>query len=207
MSTIPIAQWSWWKVGYPEYFAKVLNAVNFIGIDIKLAGRVLDLHEWPPRQFRRVLDIQRGELRRFVQVEDADGRVFSIAAKRFVSKDRRELACISYSISLEHDPTDRGAAVIMAPYLDWNVLNEMPLMAKTSGCGWMRHGADYQLVTMETKKSGFVAAAASSLSASTLTVRGLGLRRYVVRSRLDPRLSWFCQLADCHFGEACGSHD
>ena len=54
----------WWKVGYPEYFAKVLNAVNFIGRDIKLAGRVLALHEWPPRQFRRVLDIQRGELRR-----------------------------------------------------------------------------------------------------------------------------------------------
>ena len=27
-STIPITVVGWWKVGYPEYFAKVLNAVN-----------------------------------------------------------------------------------------------------------------------------------------------------------------------------------
>ena len=24
----------WWKNGYPEYFAKVLNAANWIGIDV-----------------------------------------------------------------------------------------------------------------------------------------------------------------------------
>lgn len=175
----------WWKVGYPEYFAKVLNAVNFIGIDIKLAGRVLDLHEWPPRQFRRVLDMQRGEFRRFVQVEDADGRVFSIAAKRFVSKDRRELACISYSISLEHDPTDRGAAVSLAPYLDGNVVNED---ANYGEDFWLRVdeacGPDYQLVTMETKKSGFVVAAASSFRLYIDGQEASGLRpQYVVRSR------------------------
>ncbi|NLJ75292.1 MAG: glycoside hydrolase family 65 protein, partial [Firmicutes bacterium] len=33
----------WWKVGYPEYFAKVLNAVNFIGVDVILDGTTLDL--------------------------------------------------------------------------------------------------------------------------------------------------------------------
>ena len=26
----------WWKNGYPEYFAKVLNSVNWIGIKIKI---------------------------------------------------------------------------------------------------------------------------------------------------------------------------
>ena len=26
----------WWKNGYPEYFAKVLNATNWIGIDIEI---------------------------------------------------------------------------------------------------------------------------------------------------------------------------
>ena len=31
----------WWKIGYPEYFPKVLNAVNFIGVDVELSGEVL----------------------------------------------------------------------------------------------------------------------------------------------------------------------
>ncbi len=34
----------WWKNGYPEYFAKVLNAPNWIGIDIEINGEMLDLN-------------------------------------------------------------------------------------------------------------------------------------------------------------------
>ena len=33
----------WWKNGYPKYFAKVLNAPNWIGIDIEINGETLDL--------------------------------------------------------------------------------------------------------------------------------------------------------------------
>ncbi|HMQ01260.1 MAG TPA: glycoside hydrolase family 65 protein, partial [Cyclobacteriaceae bacterium] len=33
----------WWKNGYPEYFAKVLNAPSWIGIHINIAGIELDL--------------------------------------------------------------------------------------------------------------------------------------------------------------------
>ena len=29
----------WWKNGYPEYFAKVLNAANWIGINIQVNGQ------------------------------------------------------------------------------------------------------------------------------------------------------------------------
>jgi len=32
----------WWKNGYPEYFAKVLNAANWVGIDIEIDNEVLD---------------------------------------------------------------------------------------------------------------------------------------------------------------------
>jgi len=32
----------WWKNGYPEYFAKVLNAANWIGIDVAVDGETLD---------------------------------------------------------------------------------------------------------------------------------------------------------------------
>mgnify|MGYP000933131430 FL=1 len=90
----------WWKVGYPEYFAKVLNAVNFIGINVHLGGTPLDLHYWKPTRFRRTLDMHKGELTRLFEVVDGDGRTFSILTRRFVSKARRELACISYKITL-----------------------------------------------------------------------------------------------------------
>lgn len=31
----------WWKNGYPEYFAKVLNSTNWIGINIDIEGTPL----------------------------------------------------------------------------------------------------------------------------------------------------------------------
>ena len=34
----------WWKNGYPEYFAKVLNAPSWIGIHINVNGVPLDLN-------------------------------------------------------------------------------------------------------------------------------------------------------------------
>src|SRR5512139_962267 len=33
----------WWKNGYPEYFAKVLNSPKWTGIDFSLDGQPLDL--------------------------------------------------------------------------------------------------------------------------------------------------------------------
>ena len=34
----------WWKNGYPEYFGKVINATNFIGIGIYIDGEEIDLN-------------------------------------------------------------------------------------------------------------------------------------------------------------------
>ncbi|NDB03522.1 MAG: glycoside hydrolase family 65 protein, partial [Flavobacteriaceae bacterium] len=34
----------WWKNGYPEYFAKVLNAPNWIGIEVIIDQAPLDLY-------------------------------------------------------------------------------------------------------------------------------------------------------------------
>lgn len=156
----------WWKVGYPEYFAKVLNAVNFIGIDVTLGETPLDLHLWKPTGFTRTLDMKKGELRRSFEVEDTAGRRFSIQARRFVSKEHRELAAISYSVTLSHDPTHKGSEVTFIPYLDGNIVNEDANYGEDFWLGVAASSeTDYQLVTMETKKSGFVVAAASSFRA------------------------------------------
>ena len=50
----------WWKIGYPEYFAKVLNSVDWCGFDFTMDDRQLDLAALPVRNFQRVLDMQTG---------------------------------------------------------------------------------------------------------------------------------------------------
>ncbi|KJD54218.1 hypothetical protein UZ38_28510, partial [Bacillus amyloliquefaciens] len=35
----------WWKNGYPEYFGKVINAMNFIGIDVYVDDEKVDLNQ------------------------------------------------------------------------------------------------------------------------------------------------------------------
>src|SRR5690606_31735565 len=55
----------WWKNGYPEYFAKVLNAPNWIGIEVEINGEYLDLNTCKEvNNFRRELNIKEGWLSR-----------------------------------------------------------------------------------------------------------------------------------------------
>ena len=35
----------WWKNGYPEYFAKVLNAIDWSSLRISMEGEEVDLHQ------------------------------------------------------------------------------------------------------------------------------------------------------------------
>src|ERR1700712_1352661 len=45
----------WWKNGYPEYFAKVLNAPSWIGIKISFDGVALDISRGKVEDFTRTL--------------------------------------------------------------------------------------------------------------------------------------------------------
>ena len=54
----------WWKNGYPEYFAKVINSTNWIGINIAIDGEELDLAKAKILSFRRELDMKKGLLSR-----------------------------------------------------------------------------------------------------------------------------------------------
>ena len=33
----------WWKIGYPEYFAKILNACDFLSIHLKVNDELIDI--------------------------------------------------------------------------------------------------------------------------------------------------------------------
>ena len=110
----------WWKNGYPEYFAKVLNAPNFTGIHISIDGEPLDLHTAEVSQFKRVLNMKEGTLSRNFTAKLPSGKMISVAAIRFLSMDNPETGAIKYSIT----PLNGNAHITYTPYLDGNVVNE-----------------------------------------------------------------------------------
>ncbi|GAA0554050.1 maltose phosphorylase [Rhizomicrobium palustre] len=108
----------WWKNGYPEYFAKVLNAPNWIGIDVVVNGHALDLATCKVEDFRRVLDMKRGVLTRDFIATMADGARLKIEALRFVSMARREVGVVRYRATALSD-----LSLHLRPYLDGDVTN------------------------------------------------------------------------------------
>jgi maltose phosphorylase len=109
----------WWKNGYPEYFAKVLNATNWIGINIEIDGEQLDLNQQQIKYFNRELDMHKGILKRTFRVVFGSGKELEIESIRFCSMAREEIAAISYTVT----PLNFSGNVKFTPYLDGNVSN------------------------------------------------------------------------------------
>lgn len=108
----------WWKNGYPEYFAKVLNSPNWIGMKIIIDNVEVDLNKIQPKNFRRVLDMQKGVLSRSFDIE-INAKKIHINAERFLSRVDDEIACIRYSIT-----TDADAEIKWINYVDAKVKNK-----------------------------------------------------------------------------------
>src|ERR1700755_339903 len=68
----------WWKNGYPEYFAKVLNAPSWIGIRISVDGEELDLASWKVADFKRTLDMKGGVLHRSFTATSPLGKTLKV---------------------------------------------------------------------------------------------------------------------------------
>ncbi len=110
----------WWKNGYPEYFAKVLNSAFWIGIEVKVNGEDLDLNTAVVKEFYRELDMQHGLLTRRFIAEMPGGLQLSVEAVRFVSMVRTDLGAISYTVQL----LNGNAVVELTPYTHADVKNE-----------------------------------------------------------------------------------
>lgn len=119
----------WWKNGYPEYFAKVLNSTNWIGIDIKIDGEELDLAKVEVSDFRRILNMKEGTLSRsFIAHlnqpmlgfrEGGGSKQVKVEVLRFISMADYETAAIRYSIT----PLNFSGEITFEPYLDGDVKN------------------------------------------------------------------------------------
>lgn len=111
----------WWKNGYPEYFAKVLNSCNWIGINVIVDGESLDLAKVKEvHSFRRELDMKEGLLSRSVDVTLQNGARLEINSRRFVSMHNDELGVIEYKITSKN----YNGPINIESYLDFDVVNQ-----------------------------------------------------------------------------------
>ncbi|MEC4004606.1 glycoside hydrolase family 65 protein [Flavobacterium sp. SUN052] len=145
----------WWKNGYPEYFAKVLNAPNWIGIDIEINGEILDLAKCKSvDNFKRELNMKEGIYNRSFSVILQNGIEIKVDICRFLSLDLDELGVINYQIT----PLNSDAKIVYKPYIDAGVQNED---ANWEEKFWeplsVKHNSNEAFVTARTFKTHFTA--------------------------------------------------
>lgn len=110
----------WWKNGYPEYFAKVINSVNWIGLQVHINGFELDLHACSVRSFVRELNLLEGTLYRSFIAKLPTGEKIKVQTKRFLSIVDDEIGALEYSITA----LNFSGEIVLVPYLDFDVVNE-----------------------------------------------------------------------------------
>jgi len=142
----------WWKNGYPEYFAKVLNAANWIGIVIKINNETLDLSCADVHDFKRTLHLKEGYLERSFIATLQNGLQIKINAIRFLSIADDEIGAIKYSITC----LNADVQLAIAASIDGDIVNQD---ANYDEKFWKQiyqsSENDEAYLTLETKKTAF----------------------------------------------------
>lgn len=154
----------WWKNGYPDYFAKVLNAAFWIGVDIAVDGEPLDLATVEPLAFYRETDMRRSVLTRRMRVRMNNGAEVAVEAVRFLSLRRPELGVIRYAVT----PLNRAAEITFSPHIDADVRNAD---ANYDEKFWEPVATEPDATQSRTRKSGFEAAWAQAVEMEGATFR------------------------------------
>ncbi|WP_163707389.1 family 65 glycosyl hydrolase domain-containing protein [Mangrovibacterium lignilyticum] len=110
----------WWKNGYPEYFAKILNATNWIGLHIKLDGEELDLATAEIENFERVLDMRSAMLTRSFSATLPSGKKVEVLSERFLSIADKEVGAIRYKLK----SLNFTGKLSLSSFVDGDVMNE-----------------------------------------------------------------------------------
>ena len=146
----------WWKNGYPEYFAKVLNSVNWLGLHILLDETVLDLAKLTPLDYCGELDMEKGLLSRSFKIQLTDDILVSVNSERFYSKSHPDSALLRYRLKVEEGDVD----FTITSGIEANVLNQDTNYGDSF---WENFNSEIResagLVTSTTKKTAFNIAA------------------------------------------------
>lgn len=147
----------WWKNGYPEYFAKVLNAAFWIGVEVQVDGEPLDLARVEVLDFYRELDMRRSVLTRRMRVRMRNGAEVAVEAERFLPLSRREAGVVRYGVA----PLNRAVEVSLTPFIDADVRNAD---ANYDEKFWEPVFTEGDVTQSRTRKSGFEAAWAQAVT-------------------------------------------
>ena len=123
----------WWKNGYPQYFGKVINAMNIISLRVRIDREDIDLYEDDVVSFSRVLDMRAGVLTREFVIRREKGTV-RVSFERFVSVARPELMALRCRVTADYD-----CKVALIPAIDADVRNEDSNYDETF---WLFEGED-----------------------------------------------------------------
>ena len=152
----------WWKIGYPEYFAKVVNSVNWIGLRIEVNGKQLDLNHVEVLDFERILDMKNGLLQRRTKVKLDPKTVIEISSERFYSYSEKDKAFLHYKIT----NIGKKLRLNIKSFLDFGIRNQD---ANYNEKFWKQEAqfvdSDSYWIQANTKKTGFSVRAAQKTRA------------------------------------------
>jgi maltose phosphorylase len=190
----------WWKIGYPEYFAKVLNAVHWCGFDIWLNDERLDLATCRFDNFRRVLDMRTGLLQRNFTLITKHGSL-EFTFERFCSMASPDTGAVQMQIR----SVDYKGMIRVHSFLNCDVRNEDANWEETF---WELDPTyvDNELISTgaTTRKTGFVI---RSTGVTVLSGPGVAERTTLERAgyagheftwHISPAETWSLDKIVCH---------
>jgi maltose phosphorylase len=109
----------WWKNGYPEYFAKVLNAADWAGIRVWIDSEEVDLHHVDVSDFKRTLNMHEGVLYRTFKAHLSNNKEIEVSVTRFLSIVDDECGAMEYTVKL----LNFSGKIKVESHIDFDVVN------------------------------------------------------------------------------------
>ena len=136
----------WWKNGYPEYFAKVLNAPSWLGINISINNCPLDLNTCiEVKDFRRQLNMKEGWYERSFTATLPNEQQVQVKAQRLLSLRHDAMGALHYQIT----PLTADAQLQIESYLDSGV--------KNNDANWDEHFWNTLAITHQGNRAAIIA--------------------------------------------------
>ncbi|MBL1225580.1 glycoside hydrolase family 65 protein [Enterococcus sp. BWR-S5] len=158
----------WWKNGYPDYFGKVINAVNFLSMELFVNDVPVDLAVIEPENFYLELDMKNGVLTREFTIQ-IDHNKIRFRFERFLSLNTKELAIIK----LDAELLEGNADLRIVSKLDNQVHNE---------------DSNYEEMFWESRRASTAAEEDSYLTVRTIP-NDFGIEQFTVTSMMAHELS------------------
>ena len=136
----------WWKNGYPEYFANVLNAPSWLGINISINNCPLDLNTCiEVKDFRRQLNMKEGWYERSFTATLPNEQQVQVKVQRLLSLRHDAMGALHYQIT----PLTADAQLQIESYLDSGV--------KNNDANWDEHFWNTLAITHQGNRAAIIA--------------------------------------------------